>query len=480
MGNFIQLFKKSLQLYMCTKWTYLLIIPLIGVFGFVSLLGQVWTELTLSFVYLLAPVFLIIVPATLIPAEKNSRFTDITLTYPVSDREYFFSRYLLSVIVGLFYLAITLPFMALYFAFVGMPLAGMFLKYFIASILIILFISGLGTMIASVCGSRQTVSLAISLIFVFGYILAAIFYGFPESHGLVVIATFMRLSPMVSISDYMGFPLGFPPIINVDRAISLVVPIVSILLFPLVGFLVFAYLKEEKEKKVIAVMLVALSIVAPVLATGTIDTNYNVVVKNVFGGYGDIHAGVFIDADTASGLSDEEKGAILEHRRKRGGKIYSARVAEDGTINGVLLVNLATREDLSNRSDIEEVEITIKSPDDGLRFDGAAEQSYICKPKTAGFTDCNYTWIEIPIKIKIVAPKLEIAGEYMVELSVPDNRSLSSKPIIELTVPYYLTDNFMHVLQSNVFIHQNCFHYFSVTNPFFLIYNLIFYFFLSQ
>ena len=444
MGNFIQLLKKSLKLYMCTKWSYLLLIPLIGVFGFVSLLGQVWTELTLSFVYLLAPVFLMIVPATLIPAEKNSRFTDITLTYPVSDREYFFSRYLLSVIVGLFYLAITLPFMALYFAFVGMPLAGMFLKYFIASILIILFISGLGTMIASVCGSRQTVSLAISLIFAFGSILASLFYGFPESRGKVVISAFMRLSPIVSISDYMGFPLGFPPIINVDRAISLIVPIVSILLFPLVGFLVFAYLKEEKEKKVIAIMLVALSIVAPVLATGTIDTHYKVVVKKVFGSYGDIHAGVFIDAGTASRLSDEEKGAILERRLRRGGKMYPAQVAEDDTIDGVLLVNLGTREDLSNKSNTEEVEITIKSPDDRLRFDGASEQSYTCKPKTAGFTDCNYTWIEIPVKIKIAVPKLEIAGRYRVDILVPDNRSLSSKPIIELTVPYYLTDNFKH------------------------------------
>lgn len=444
MGNFSQLLKKSLKLYLSTKWTYLLIIPLIGVFGIVFLLGQVWTELTLYFVYLLAPVFLIIVPATLISSEKNSGFTDLTLTYPVSDRDYFFSRYLLSVIMGLFYLALTLPFMALYFAFVGMPLAGMFLKYFIASILIILFISGLGTMIASVCGSRQTVSLAISLIFAFGSILASLFYGFPESHGIVVFSTFMRLSPIVSISDYMGFPLGFPPIINVDRAISLVVPIVSILLFPLVGFLVFAYLKEKK--KAIAVMLVALSIAAPVLATGAIDTNYNVVVmKEVFGGCGDIQVGVFIDAGTASRLSAEEKGEILEHRREgKSDKRYPAQVAGDGTIDGVLLVNLVATEDLSNKSDTEEVEITIKSPDDRLRFDGAAEQSYLCKPKTAGFTDCNYTWIEIPVEIKIVAPKLEIAGRYMVELLVPDNRSLSSKPIIELTVWYYLTDNFKH------------------------------------
>lgn len=445
MSNFIQLFKKSLKLYMGTKWSYLLISPLIGVFGIVFLFGQEDTELTLYFVYLLAPVFLIIVPATLIPAEKNSRFTDITLTYPVSDRDYFFSRYLLSVIVGLFYLALTLPFMAIYVAFVGMPLAGMFLKYFIASILIILFISGLGTMIASVCGSRQTVSLAISLIFVFGYILAAIFYGFPESHGLVVISAFMRLSPIVSISDYMGFPLGFPPIINVDRAISLIVPIVSILLFPLVGFLVFAYLKEEKEKKVIAaVMLVAFSIVAPVLATSAIDTNYKVVVAE-WEPSGDFDAGVFIESGTASRLSAEEKGAMLENNRiRKGGKMYPAQVAEDDTINGVLLVNLVTREDLCNKSNIGEVEIVIKSPDDRLRFDGASEQSYICKPKTAGFTDCNYAWIEIPVEIKIDAPKLEIAGRYMVELSVHDNWSWNSKPIIELTVPYYLTDNFKH------------------------------------
>ena len=445
MGNFIQLMKKSLKLYLSTKWSYLLIIPLIGVFGFVFLLGQEDTELTLYFVYLLAPIFLIIVPATLIPSEKNSRFTDLTLTYPVSDREYFFSRYLLSVIVGLFYLAITLPFMALYFAFVGMPLAGIFLKYFIASILIILFISGLGTMIASVCGSRQTVSLAISLIFAFGSILSAIFYGFPESRGKVVIATFMRLSPIVSISDYMGFPdyMAFPPFIAsccVDRDISLVVPIVSILLFPLVGFLAFAHLKEKK--KAIAVMLVALSIVTPVLAIGAIDTNYNVVVGE-WEGFGDFDAGVFIESGTASRLSDEEKGDMLESRRiRRGGKIYSARVAEDDTINGVLLVNLVTREDLCNKSNIEEVEITIKSPDDRLRFDGASEQSYICKPKTAGLTDCNYAWIEIPVKIKIVVPKLEIEGRYRVDILVPDNRSLSSKTIIELTVPYYLTDNF--------------------------------------
>ncbi|MCK4732522.1 MAG: hypothetical protein KAT65_08690, partial [Methanophagales archaeon] len=111
---------------------------------------------------------------------------------------------------------------------------------------------------------------------------------------------------------------------------------------------------------------------------------------------------------------------------------------------GVLLVNLVATEDLSNKSDTEEVEITIKSPDDRLRFDGTTEQSYLCKPKTAGFIDCNYAWIEIPVEIKIVAPKLEIAGRYMVELLVPDNRSLSSKPIIELTVWYYLTDNFQH------------------------------------
>ncbi len=446
MGNFSRLLKKSLKLYLGTKWTYLLIIPLLGVFGIVFLFGAIGTELTLYFVYLLAPVFLIIVPATLIPAEKNSRFTDITLTYPVSDREYFFSRYLLSVILGLFYLAITLPFMAIYFAFVGMPLAGIFLKYFIASILIILVISGLGTMIASVCGSRQTVSLAISLIFAFGSILASLFYAFPESRGKVVISAFMRLSPIVSISDYMGFPdyMAFPPFIAfccVDRGISLVVPIVSILLFPLVGFLVFAHLKEKK--KAIAVMLVALSIAAPVLATA-IDTNYNVVAVDVeWEPSGDFDAGVFIDSRTASRLSAEEKGDILEHRRKgRDGKIYSARVAEDGTINGVFLVNLVTREDLSNRSDTEEVEITIKSPDDRLRFDGAAEQSYICKPKTAGFTDCNYVWIEFPVKIKIVAPKLNIAGGYKAELLVPDNWSLSSKPIIELTVWYFLTDNF--------------------------------------
>ena len=447
MGNFSQLLKKSLKLYISTKWSYLLIIPLIGVFGFVFLFGQEDTELTLYLVYLLAPIFLIIVPATLIPAEKKSRFTDITLTYPVSDREYFFSRYLLSVIMGLFYLALTLPFMAIYFAFVGMPLVGMFLKYFIASILIILVISGLGTMIASVCGSRQTVSLAISLIFVFGYILVSLFYGFPESHGEVVISTFMRLSPIVSISDYMGFPdyMAFIPFIAscyVDRGISLVVPIVSILLFPLVGFLVFAYLKEKK--KVIAVMLAALSIVAPVLATAAIDTNYNVVGVECRGmgvPSGDCGAGLFIDSGTASRLSAEEKGVML-YRQKRGGKIYDVRVAEDGTINGMLLVNLVTTEDLSNKSDTEEVEIVIKSPDDRLRFDGAAEQSYICKPKTAGFTDCNYAWIEIPIEIKIDVPKLEIAGRYMVELSVPDNRSLSSKPIIEIAVWYYLTDNF--------------------------------------
>ena len=447
MGNFIQLLKKSLKLYMGTKWTYLLIIPLIGVFGIVFLLGAVGTERTLYLVYLFAPIFLIIVPATLIPVEKNSRFTDITLTYPVSDREYFFSRYLLSVIVGLFYLAITLPFMAIYFAFVGMPLAGMFLKYFIASILIILVISGLGTMIASVCGSRQTVSLAISLIFAFGSILAGLFYGFPESRGKVVIAAFMRLSPIVSISDYMGFPdyMAFPPFIAmcyVDRGISLVVPIVSILLFPLVGFLVFAHLKEKK--KVIAVMLAALSIAAPVLATGAIDTNYNVVAVE-WEPCGDFDAGVFIESGTASRLSAEEKGAMLEYSRiRRSGKIYDARVAEDGTINGMLLVNLVTTEDLSNKSNTEEVEIVIKSPDDRLRFDGAAEQSYICKPKTAGFTDCNYTWIEIPVEMKIDMPKLDIAGRYMVELSVPDNRSWSSKPIIEIDVWYYLTDNFKH------------------------------------
>ncbi|MCK4733056.1 MAG: hypothetical protein KAT65_11430, partial [Methanophagales archaeon] len=199
-------------------------------------------------------------------------------------------------------------------------------------------------------------------------------------------------------------------------------------------------------KKVIAVMLVALSIAAPVLATGAIDTNYNVVAVDVeWEPTGDFDAGVFIDSGTASRLSEEEKGDILEHRRKgRDGKIYSARVAEDGTINGVFLVNLVTREDLSNRSDTEEVEIVIKSPDDRLRFDGAAEQSYICKPKTAGFTDCNYVWIEIPVEIKIAVPKLNIAGGYMVELLVPDNRSLSSKPIIELTVWYFLTDNFRH------------------------------------
>ena len=448
MGNFSRLMKKSLKLYLSTKWSYLLIIPLIGVFGFVFLLGQEDTELTLYFVYLLAPIFLIIVPATLIPAEKNSRFTDITLTYPVSDREYFFSRYLLSVILGLFYLAITLPFMAIYFAFVGMPLAGIFLKYFIASILIILVISGLGTMIASVCGSRQTLSLAISLSFAFGSILVSLFYGLPESRGKVVISAFMRLSPIVSISDYMGFPdyMAFPPFIAmcyVDRGISLVVPIVSILLFPLVGFLAFAHLKEKK--KAIAVMLVALSIAAPVLAIGAIDTNYNVVVKKVFGGYGDIHAGVFIESGTASRLSDEEKGDMLESRReRRGGTFYPAQVAEDDTINGVFLVNLGTSEDLSNKSNIGEVEITIKSSDDRLRFDGAAEQSYLCKPKTAGFTDCNYIWIEFPVKIKIVAPKLDIAGRYMVELLVPDNRSLSSKPIIEIAVWYYLTGNFKH------------------------------------
>ena len=449
MGNFSRLMKKSLKLYLSTKWSYLLIIPLLGVFGIVFLFGAVGTELTLYFVYLLAPVFLIIVPATLIPAEKNSRFTDLTLTYPVSDRGYFFSRYLLSVIMGLFYLAITLPFMAIYFAFVGMPLAGIFLKYFIASILIILVISGLGTMIASVCGSRQTVSLAISLIFAFGSILASLFYAFPESRGKVVISAFMRLSPIVSISDYMGFPdyMAFPPFIAmcyVDRGISLVVPIVSILLFPLVGFLAFAHLKEKK--KAIAVMLVALSIAAPVLATGAIDTNYNVVAVDVeWEPTGDFDAGVFIDSGTASRLSEEEKGVMLEDRRiSRGGKIYDARVAEDGTINGVFLVNLVTREDLCNKSNTEEVEIVIKSPDDRLRFDGAAEQSYICKPKTAGFTDCNYTWIEIPVEIKIDVPKLNIAGGYKVEILVPDNRSLSSKPIIELTVWYFLTDNFKH------------------------------------
>jgi len=71
MGNFSQLLKKSLKLYISTKWSYRLIIPLIGVFGFVFLFGQEDTELTLYLVYLLAPIFLIIVPATLISCREK-------------------------------------------------------------------------------------------------------------------------------------------------------------------------------------------------------------------------------------------------------------------------------------------------------------------------------------------------------------------------------------------------------------------------
>jgi hypothetical protein len=447
MGNFSQLIKKSLKLYMGTKWSYLLIIFLIGVFGIVFLFGETDTKLTLNFVYLFAPIFLIIVPATLISSEKNSRFTELTLTYPVSEPEYFFSRYLLSVIMGLLYLVVTLPFMAIYFAFVGMPLAGMFLKYFIASILIILFISGLGTMIASVCGSRQTVSLAISLIFAFGYILAGLFYGYPESKGNIIISAFMRLSPIVSISDYMGFP----PIVAgpyVDRGISLVVPIVSILLFPLVGFLVFAYLKEKK--KVMAVTLVALSIVAPALVVA-IDTNYKIVERYDYWPWTDRDV-ILLREDDVSNLSEEEMVRLFEKREELWPELIEEELvlnSGENNINAIAIVKMNLN--ISKYKDPllipEEVDVELTFESDALLFDGKEEQRYKCKLKkdTIIYGDVlnPFIWTKTPtINIK-VDHSIDIKGNHIVEIFGKSSDVHIKKPSYRTIIPYSLTSNFI-------------------------------------
>ena len=188
------------------------------------------------------------------------------LTNPISNSGYYFSRYLLSLIVGLIYIAFTIPFGIV--AVVGNSLSTLFLEYLIASILIILFISGLSMLIGSIF-VKPTSSVILCLVLAFLFVLMPLYqriYIFLEG-GNETLLTLMRISPILSVSDFMKFPtfsfdIFLTPIKVEDGVPSLICLLFFIIIFPSVGSLIFEHIREGK-KKILADLLVIFSIIVP-------------------------------------------------------------------------------------------------------------------------------------------------------------------------------------------------------------------------
>ncbi len=270
MSNFFKIVRKSLELYIETRWLFIFIFFLLGIYITSLSIGRSGYTIKTLFqvLYLFFPAFLIIIPSTLILSERNSHFTDIMLTNPISNSGYYFSRYLLSLIVGLIYIAFTIPFGIV--AVVGNSLSTLFLEYLIASILIILFISGLSMLIGSIF-VKPTSSVILCLVLAFLFVLMPLYqriYIFLEG-GNETLLTLMRISPILSVSDFMKFPTFsfdiFLTPIKVENGVpSLICLLVFIIIFPLVGFFIFEHIREGK-KKILADLLVIFSIIAPPL-----------------------------------------------------------------------------------------------------------------------------------------------------------------------------------------------------------------------
>lgn len=308
MSNFSALVRKSLKLYM-NRWSFALIAFLIVVFCLALLNGGIATTELLFFIYLIVPMFLIVFPSIQLPSEKSSKFADITLTNPVSDMEFFISRYLISVIVGLIYVAITMPFSAIFLVSVGSSLVPLFLKYLVSCILIILFVSGLGTALGTFF-KKPILPITIGMIFAFLSSFICGFRGTFAQTDKTAVKTVLRFSPISLIEDFFN-QITFPgsPVLEIDGTTSLIALVGMIVLFPMVGLLLFTLFKEGRRQAIGAILL-AIAIVGPVLVTA-INTEYEIEEEEEDEDYGRSYGVVVISQEDSTSLSDDEKLEIL-------------------------------------------------------------------------------------------------------------------------------------------------------------------------
>jgi ABC-type transport system involved in multi-copper enzyme maturation permease subunit len=428
---FRNLLKESLKLYFSSKWAYLLILFLIVAFLLLFFLGEESTHtintntmFTLGFLY--APVFLILVPAVLIASEAGSGFQELVLSSPVSELEYFLSRLPLSIIVGLIYLATLLPFSAIYFGLIGISFLSFFLDYLVASILLILFISGLGTMLSALAESKPTTSLSASLMLAFSFVILALYGNYPN-YWLKILA---RISPIVSISDFFGLP-DFTSSV-VIRPVSIAVLAISTILFILVGYLVFVGLKGKKKPLAIGLAIVAIA--APLLATAwnqEIELSEGEERPNtsqflmILPSSSEVNVTeLWEEKGNVSGLLPEEFRFEPGEREARVRVFVTCYFWGEGVGLG-LTVNL-----------------TLTSVGDRLTFDGETSKTLTVNLTTSKAGDKKYTWAEFETVIKIRELGMNIKGKYGVKVELQLNISGDSISEVITVIPYSYTDHF--------------------------------------
>jgi ABC-type transport system involved in multi-copper enzyme maturation permease subunit len=261
-----------------TKWSWIL---LAGASLFLFLFnwgpGAFDIDIYLKYAYIYLPLFLIVISSLQISSERSSRFANILFTYPISKKQYYASKFILILLFGGIYLAMTLPFSYLYYHFMGGWFLSLFWKYLSASIIILFFATSLGLLISVSLEKGSNSSLAIGFATTFILSMMVTFFLFvidssvvdheeSLSEGGKLVISLFHLSPVICLYDFFGF---HNELVAVHKSYSLVLPIFYIFLFTISGYIIFKKLQSiegfdcSHKKKLIATISIFILILVP-------------------------------------------------------------------------------------------------------------------------------------------------------------------------------------------------------------------------
>ncbi len=199
-AEFLRMLKSPASLYF--------ILGILGFLGFVFwLMATYFVAYFVDFAYLVLPFFLLALASTLISQDRESGFSAILFTYPISSLQYYLSKFLSLYLMAGLYLLILLPFNFLIVTYAGIGWSDELLLRVAWTLVITGFVGALGLLISASVGRRATlpsvsIGFAVALVLVFAPFLMVQYMGALDPSGVSTALALLHTSPLMGAFDF--------------------------------------------------------------------------------------------------------------------------------------------------------------------------------------------------------------------------------------------------------------------------------------
>jgi ABC-type transport system involved in multi-copper enzyme maturation permease subunit len=191
-------------------YTLYFYLGLIGFLGFVFWLLSTWMVAAfLDFVYLFLPLFFLALATPQISRDRESGFSSILFTHPISKGEYYIAKFLSLHLVLAIYLLTLVPFNAVIILYGGAGWLAEILRRIVWAFIETAFAVALGLFISAAMGRRATVpsvslGFVVALSLAFGPFLAFQYFNALDPSFLPIALGLLHISPLTAAMDSLG------------------------------------------------------------------------------------------------------------------------------------------------------------------------------------------------------------------------------------------------------------------------------------